>query len=125
MVEQYAGSVPLAADHLSAACALLDGEPLVRALTELALARFRLNDLSGLAECAERIETAADLADPAQRLPVLFLGGVTRALAGEYGSAIPMLTEVTDLALSEELRRDPRALLLWRWRPGSAATSAT
>ena len=69
VVEQYAGSVPRSADHLSAACAVLEGAPLVRALTELAMARFRLNDFAGVAECAERIDAVADLTDPEQRLP--------------------------------------------------------
>ena len=124
MVEQYAGSVPLAADHLSAACAVLDGEPLVRALTELALAQFRLNDFGGLAECAERIEAAADLVDPEQRLPALFVGGVARALVGDYETAMPMLTEVTNLALSEELRHNPRALLLMALAAGFSGTVA-
>jgi DNA-binding CsgD family transcriptional regulator len=112
VAEQYSGSVPLAADRLSAACAVLDGAPLVRALTELALARFRLDDFGGLAECAGRIEAAADLADPEQRLSAVFVGGVARALAGDFEAAMPMLAEVTTLALSEELRHDPRALLL-------------
>ncbi len=124
MVEHYAGSIPLAADHLSAACAVLDGEPLVRALTELALARFRLNDFGGLAECAERIEAAADPTDPEQRLPALFVGGVARALVGDFETAMPMLTEVTTLALSEELRHNPRALLLMALAAGFSGTVA-
>jgi DNA-binding NarL/FixJ family response regulator len=122
MVEQYAGSVPLAADRLSGACALLEGEPLVRALTELALARFRLDDLAGVAECAERVGAVADPADPEQRLPLLFLGGVARVLAGDFGAAVPMLSEVNDLALSEELRHDPRALLLMGLAAGFSGT---
>lgn len=120
MVEQYAGSIPRAVDHLSAAAALLGGAALVRALTELALARFRLNDLAGVAECAERIAAAADLADPEQRLPAAFLGGVSRALAGDFEAAMPLLGEVTTLALSEKLRHDPRALLLMALAAGFA-----
>ncbi len=124
MVEQYAGSIPLAADHLSAACALLDGEPLVRALTELALARFRLNDFGGFAECADRVEAVADLTDPAQRLSALFVGGVARALLGDYEAAMPMLTDVTTVALSEELRHNPRALFLMALAAGFSGTVA-
>jgi DNA-binding NarL/FixJ family response regulator len=124
MVEQYSGSVPLAADHLSAACALLDGEPLVRALTELALARFRLNDFGGFADCAERIDAAADLADPAQQLSALFVGGVARALLGDFEAAMPMLSEVTTVALSEDLRHNPRALFLLALAAGFSGTVA-
>ena len=112
MVEQYAGSVPRSADHLAAACALLTGAPLVTALTELALARFRLNDLAGIPECAERIDAVADLTDPAQRLPALFTGAIGHAMRGDFEAAMPMLAEIPDLALSEELRHDPRALFL-------------
>ena len=112
MVEQYAGSVPRSADHLAAACALLQGAPLVTALTELALARFRLNDLAGIPECADRIHAVADLNDPRQRLPALFTGAIGYAMRGEFGAALPMLAEIPDLALSEELRHDPRALFL-------------
>ncbi len=120
VVEQYAGSVPRSADHLSAACAVLEGAPLVRALTELAMARFRLNDFGGVAQCAKRIDAVADLTDPEQRLPALFTGGVARVLAGDHEAAQPMLTEATTLALSEELRHDPRALLLMALAAGFA-----
>ena len=47
MLEQYAGSVPQSVEYLDEASYLLDGSALVRDLTELALARFRLNDISG------------------------------------------------------------------------------
>ena len=52
MLEQYAGSVPQSVEYLDEASYLLEGPALVRDLTELALARFRLNDLSGMADCA-------------------------------------------------------------------------
>ena len=120
VVEQYAGSVPRSADHLSAACAVLEGAPLVRALTELAMARFRLNDFGGVAQCAKRIDAVADLTDPEQRLPALFTGGVARVLAGDHEAAQPMLREATNLALSEELRHDPRALLMMALAAGFA-----
>ena len=32
------------------------------------MARFRLNDVAGMAECAERIDAAADPTDPEQQL---------------------------------------------------------
>ena len=52
MLEQYAGSVPRSVEHLADASDLLDGPLRVRALAELAVARFRLNDVAGMVECA-------------------------------------------------------------------------
>ena len=60
MLEQYAGSVPQSVEYLDEASYLLEGPALVRDLTELALARFRLNDFSGIADCSRRIDTVAD-----------------------------------------------------------------
>ena len=40
------------------------------------MARFRLNDLAGLAECAHRIDEVAEPADPEQQLLASFTGGV-------------------------------------------------
>jgi hypothetical protein len=50
VLEQYAGSVPRAAELLSAAAKLADGPQRVWALAELGNTRFRLNDLAGCAE---------------------------------------------------------------------------
>jgi len=112
MLEQYAGSVPRSADHLAAACDQLDGRLLVRALAELAQIRFRLNDPGAIAECADRIAVAADRTDPEQRLLADFTEGVSMMLHGEPESSHVKLAAVQELALSEELRHDPRALLL-------------
>jgi hypothetical protein len=51
-------------EHLSAASFVLDGPALVRALTELGVAHFRLNDLAGLAHCGQRIDAVADRPTP-------------------------------------------------------------
>ena len=112
MLEQYAGSVPMSADHLAAACDQLDGPLLVRALAELAQVRFRLNDPGGIAECADRIAVAADRTDAEQRLLTDFTEGVSLMLRGEPESSYMKLAAVRVLALSDELRHDPRALLL-------------
>ena len=47
MLEQYAGSVPRSVEYLDEASYLLEGSALVRDLAELAIARFRLNDIAG------------------------------------------------------------------------------
>jgi DNA-binding CsgD family transcriptional regulator/tetratricopeptide (TPR) repeat protein len=112
MLEQYAGSVARAADHLSGACAVLRGAELVDGLTERALVAFRLNDLAAFADCAAGIGAAADVDDPAQLLRLRFTGGMARAIAGDYESARGILGGLTDLALADELRDDPRSLLL-------------
>ena len=112
MLEQYAGSVPLSVDHLTAACDLLEGVLLVRALAEQTLARFRLNDLAGIGDCADRIDAMADRTDPEQRLLADFTGGVSLMLRGDPEAGRARLADARALALSEDLRHDPRALLL-------------
>lgn len=112
MLEQYAGSVVRAADLMAQACTMLRGAELVDALTERSLIAFRLSDTAVIAECATRMEAEADTEDPAQRLRARFTIGLARFLAGDYEVASAMLAELTDLALSEDLREDPRALVL-------------
>lgn len=112
VLEQYAGSVPRAVDHLAEASLLLEGLPLVRALTELALARFRLNDLAGMVDCAHRIDVAADATDPEQQLLAAFTGGVGLVLTGDAAAGAARLADVRRLADLPPLRHDPRALLL-------------
>jgi DNA-binding CsgD family transcriptional regulator len=111
MLEQYAGSIPRSVNHLAAACDLLDGLRLVRALSELANARFRLNELGAIEVCADRIDLVADRTDPEQRLLADFTRGVSLVLRGEPETGRRKLAAVRDLALSEELRHEPRALL--------------
>lgn len=122
MLEQYAGSVALAAQHLADACTVLSGAELVDALSERALVAFTLNDLSTFIDCAQKIATEGDLQDPGQRLRARFTGGLSGFLQGDYASAGTQLAEVTDLALAEELRDDPRALLLMALAAGLTDT---
>jgi DNA-binding CsgD family transcriptional regulator/tetratricopeptide (TPR) repeat protein len=112
MLEQYAGSVPQSAEYLDEASYLLHGPALVRDLTELALARFRLNDFSGMADCSRRIDIVADLDDAEQRLMAAFCGGAALLLAGDLEKGMARLGEVQGLADRPALRHDARALLL-------------
>jgi DNA-binding CsgD family transcriptional regulator len=112
MLEQYAGSVPLSVEYLDEASHLLEGSTLVRDLTELALARFRLNDVSGLVECGRRIDTAADRDDPEQQLMASFTGGAGLLLSGDLGAGMARLAEVRRLADLPSLRHEARVLLL-------------
>jgi DNA-binding CsgD family transcriptional regulator len=112
MLEQYVGSVPASVELLNDAAYLLDGPVLVRALAELAMARFRLNDFVGVGECAQRIDAAADLADPEQQLLAHFTGGLGLILTGDLDAGVSRLAEVRQLADSPALRYDARALLL-------------
>jgi DNA-binding CsgD family transcriptional regulator len=122
MLEQYAGSVVQAADVLAQASALLRGPELVDALSERCLVAFRLSDLDVIAECATRIEVEANSEDPAQRLRSHFTIGLARFVAGDYRGAAALLGQLTDLALSDELREDPRALLLMALAAGLSGT---
>lgn len=112
MLEQYAGSVPRSVEHLDDASRLLDGPLLVRVLAELAVARFRLNDVAGLADCAHRIAAVADAADPEQQLLGAFTGGVALVLTGDPVAGAARLADVRRLADLPTLRHDARALLL-------------
>lgn len=112
MLEQYSGSVVRAGDLLDQACRVLQGAELVEALNERSLVAFRLSDVAAVAECATRIEAAADTDDPAQQIRAHFTIGLARFLAGDYEGAATVLGPLTDLALSDSLREDPRALLL-------------
>jgi DNA-binding NarL/FixJ family response regulator len=112
LLEQYAGSVPQSVEYLDEASYLLEGPALVRDLTELALARFRLNDFPGIADCSLRIDTVADANDAEQRLMAAFCGGAARLLAGDLETGMARLGEVGRLADLPALRHDARALLL-------------
>jgi DNA-binding CsgD family transcriptional regulator len=121
-VEQYAGSVPRAADHLAEASALLTGGELVDALTERTLTAFRLGDADVIAECAGLLGPCTDVTDPGQRLRARFTVGLARLLEGDHGAAGALLGDLTDLALSEELRDDHRSLLLMALAAGFTGT---
>ena len=112
MLEQYAGSVPQSVEYLDEASYLLKGKVLVRDLTELALARFRLNDISGMADCSRRIDAVTDPNDAEQRLMAAFCGGAALSLAGDLEAGMTRLGEVGRLADLPALRHDSRALLL-------------
>ena len=112
MLEQYAGSVPTSVEYLDEAAALLEGVMEVRALAELAMARYRLNDVSGFTDCARRIDLVADRSSAEQQLLGHFAGGVALVLAGEFGAGAARLAEVRRLCDVPELRHDARALLL-------------
>jgi hypothetical protein len=111
MLEEYGGSVPYAAELLASAAGQLYGEHRTRALAELALARFRLNDIPGIGECAARIQEAADHKDPEQRMLSDFTRGVAATLAGDPAAGRVLLTDVTEQISSPPLRDDARSLV--------------
>ncbi len=111
MLEQYAGSIPDAVELLASAAERLDGVHRVRALTELGMARFRLNDMAGVAECAVRIEEAADHNDPEQRMLSDFTRGAAATTGGDVASGRVLLRDVIDGISGTPLRDDPRSLL--------------
>jgi DNA-binding CsgD family transcriptional regulator len=110
-LEEYAGSVPHAAQLLSRAAAEAEGALRVEALAELALTRFRLNDLAGVVAAADRITEVADLADPRQRLLATFTTGAATAVSGDLAGARGPLVEVMRTVSSPPFRDDPLYLL--------------
>ncbi len=111
VLEQYAGSVPRAAELLTPAAELAEGPQRVWALAELAFTRFRLGDLAGVRECADRLAKTADPADPGQRALTAFAKGVTLTVGGDWAAARPLLADVLDLLRTPPLRDDPRYLV--------------
>jgi DNA-binding NarL/FixJ family response regulator len=111
VLEQYAGSVPKAAELLTDAAELANGPQRVWALAELGHTRFRLNDLAGLGEIADRLAEAADLGDPGQRALAEFMRGVALTVGGDPAAGRPLLAEVLELLRSPALGDDPRYLI--------------
>jgi tetratricopeptide (TPR) repeat protein len=95
MLEQYAGSVPRSVEYLDEASTLLEGSALVRDLTELALARFRLNEVVTLLEARIAADGGVGASgEPLGVAPLLveaYLGlgktGQARSLATRYADA--------------------------------------
>ena len=111
LLEEYAGSVPYAVELLASAAERIDGEHRTRALTELALARFRLNDVAGIGECAATIQETADPNDPEQRMLSDFTRGLAATLGGDLAAGQVLLRDVTEQISYPPIRDDPRSLL--------------
>ena len=111
MIEQYAGSVPQSVELLASAADRLEAGARTTALAELALARFRLNDVDGIDECALAIVEVADRADPEQRMLSDFTRGVAAVLRGHPDDGRSLLLSVTEQITCPPLREDPRTLL--------------
>ena len=111
MLEEYAGSVPYATELLASAADRLDGEHRTRALAELALARFRLNDMAGIGEAAARILQTADHEDPEQRMLSDFTRGLAATVGGDLTAGQVLLRDVTERIARPPLCDDPRSLL--------------
>jgi hypothetical protein len=104
VLEQYAGSVPRAAELLATAAELADGSQRVWALAELGHTRFRLGD-------------------PGQRALAEFARGIALTVGGDPAAGRPLLADVLELLQSPPLRDDPR-YPTWGWQPASWAMSA-
>jgi hypothetical protein len=111
MLEEFAGSVPRSVELLAAAAERLDGAGRTRALAELALARFRVNDVAGFSECAASIYEAADQNDPEQRMLSDFTRGVAAVLGGDQAAGRALLDDVIERISRPPLRDDPQWLL--------------
>ncbi len=111
VLEVSTGSVPRAVELLASAVEVAEGPALTHALTELSLARFRLSDLPGIADCAARMALTSDRDDPVQRLQSDFVGAVATAVSDEPGEVHQMMTGVISQIADPPLRDDPRSLV--------------
>ena len=111
MLEEYAGSVPASVELLASAVARLDGAERTEALAELALARFRLNDIAGVIGCATAIGSVADSEDPRQRMLADFTRGFAAVVGGDPATGGALLRAVIDRVAGPSLRDDPRSLV--------------
>ena len=111
LLEVSTGSVPRAVELLASAVDVAEGPALTQALTELSLARFRLGDLAGIAECAARMAATSDRDDPVQRLQCDFTQAVATAVSGDPGAAVSQMTDVIAQVAQPPLRDDPQSLV--------------
>jgi len=111
MLELATGSVPRAAEMLASAVVIAVGAALTQALSELAMARFRLGDLAGIADCAARLVDAADREDPLQRLQSDFTQAMAAAVSGDAALASRLLTDVIAQIGQPPLRDEPQSLV--------------
>ena len=111
MLEEYAGSVPASVELLASAAARLGGAERTEALAELALARFRLNDVAGVIGCATAIGSVADTEDPRQRMLADFTRGFAAVVGGEPATGGVLLRRTVEQIAGPSLRDDPRSLV--------------
>jgi DNA-binding CsgD family transcriptional regulator len=112
MLEQYARSLPRAAELLAGAANLAEGRLRIWALTELAVTQFRQNELAGMATTTDRIAEVAELGDPQQQALADFSQGAARLVGGDPAAGRRLLTRSLALLESEpSLRDDPRFLI--------------
>ncbi|HEY5783521.1 MAG TPA: AAA family ATPase [Microlunatus sp.] len=111
MLEEYAGSVPASVELLASAAARLNGAERTEALAELALARFRLNDIAGLIGCATAIGAVADTVDPRQRMLADFTQGFAAVVGGDPRTGGVLLRRTVEQIAGPTLRDDPRSLV--------------
>lgn len=111
-LEENAGSVPRAAQLLSAAAELGTGAVRARALFELLQAHYRLGSAQGMAEAAAAIELHANTRDPEQAMLVAYSAAAALAFAGRWDAAAsPALRALDLLEQTPDLRDDPRYLM--------------
>lgn len=111
VVELTTGSVPRAAEMLASAAEVAEGPALGHALSELAMARFRLGDLAGVADSAARLAAVAPQLDPYQRLMGSFTKALAVAVGGDAASSARLLTAVIEEIGKPPLRDDPRTVI--------------
>ena len=110
-LELTTGSVPRAAEMLGSAVEVAEGAALVQALSELSMARFRLGDMAGIADCAARMVEAPDRTDPYHQLLSDFTQALAAAVRGDAVSSQHLLTALIAEIGRPPLRDDPRAVI--------------
>ncbi|HET6529097.1 MAG TPA: LuxR C-terminal-related transcriptional regulator, partial [Actinoplanes sp.] len=126
VMEEFGGSIPRAADLQAAAAESGTGRLRVRALAQLTMLRYRLDDAAGMLAAASRLAEAAHPGDPEQRMLAEYGLGAAQVFAGELTVGREHMRRAVQLLETDPvLRDDPRqllfAMLAGRWLSDLAA----
>ena len=110
-LELATGSVPRAAEMLTSAVDLIGGTALVRTLTDLGMAQFRLGQLDSIVITAARMAAAADPEDAEQQMLTDFIGSIASSVGGDMATSQLQLERVIARIGDPPLRDDPRSLV--------------
>jgi DNA-binding CsgD family transcriptional regulator len=120
IMEEFAGSVARAAQLQRSAADLGAGTLRARALAQLTMLCYRLDDPVGMRAAAETLASSADPREPEQRMLAAYSLGAAHVFDGDQAFGHDLVRQAMELLETEEaLRDDPRylllALLVGRW----------
>lgn len=120
LLEEFAGSVARAAALQREAADLGTGRLRARALAQLTMLHYRLDDPAGMLSAAASLVDVADSADPEQRMLAAYSLGAANVFGGDLTTGHALMYNAKELLEGDTtLREDPRhlllALLVGRW----------